>query len=234
MNDKTKEILVGVVKSGFSAIPFAGGVFNEICFDIRSRIVQQRLNNFTDSLLDYLKEMGLDIDEGLITSESFNDLYISILKRVTETSCKHKLNIFRDILTNNISKPYESNFRETFLDLVNKLDYIEIEILQMYKETGRFGSMDIAEGNVGSVSSVVRISYEKDIKQRIRENSPELSTIEIEGKYEFYICDLTSKSLLVDSKVIGNTYNDIAMKGLSMLYISDFGKEFLKFIRTGF
>lgn len=61
-----------------------------------------------------------------------------------------------------------------------------------------------------------------------------MTTIEIEGKYEFYICDLISKSLLIDSKNIGNTYNDLGKEGLTILYIIDFGKEFLRFIHSDF
>lgn len=231
MNDKSKEALVGVLKSGLAAIPYVGGLFNELCFDIRGRIVQKRVNDFTNSFIEYIKDLELNIDESIITSEIFNDVYISILKRVTETRCEYKLNIFKEILKSNILVPYESDFKETFLELVNKLDYMEIEILNIYKDTGRSGSMDIPKGAAGCISTTTSISCKEEITKRIKEKFPKLSTIEIEGRYEFYICDLISKSLLVDTKAIGNTWNDMGKQGLAMLYITDFGKEFLKFIQ---
>jgi len=231
MNNKTKELLVGVAKSTFSAIPFVGGAFNEICFDIRSRIVQQRLNNFTNSFLEYIKELGIQVDEVTIRTETFNDLYISILKRVTEINCKHKLIIFREILTHNIQNSYQSDFRETFLDLVSKLDYIEIEILKMFKNTGRNRSLDDIEESFDA-SVVKSKSCEEDMKQIIRDKSSALSTIEVESKYEFYICDLTAKSLLIEKKII-----DYSLGGMGdeapLHYMTNFGKEFLRFIQLG-
>ena len=52
-------------------------------------------------------------------------------------------------MESNLRINYESDFRDTFLELVSKLDYMEFEILKMFKDTGRSGSMDIpAEGEV--------------------------------------------------------------------------------------
>lgn len=85
------------------------------------------------------------------------------------------------------------------------MDFLEVEILNLFKDTGRTGSMDIENGYNGAVSSIISKSCEGEIKQRIHEQFPELTRIEVEGKYEFYICDLIPKSLLVDSKSTGNT-----------------------------
>jgi len=234
MHSTSKEVLVSALKSGFSAVPFIGGALNEFLFEIRGRIAQQRLNNFTDSFIKSLCELGVIVDEERITSESFNDIYIAIVKRVVETNCQHKLKMFKDILIHNLQRPYESNFRETFLDLVMKLDYIEIEILNMFKDTGRSGSLDIPTGSDGTIAMLTSKSYEEVIKARIKECSPDLTSLEVEGKYEFYICDLISKSLLIDSKTTGNTWNDLEKEALTVLYITDFGKEFLNFIYAHF
>jgi hypothetical protein len=226
MENKSKEILVGLFKAAISDVPLAGGLLNEALFEIRGRIAQKRVNDFTNSFISYIKGFDLNINESVITSEEFNDIYISILKHVIETKCEDKLKIFREILKSNIINPYESNFKETYLDLVTKLDYIEIEILKLYEETGRSGNMD-----VGCVSITTSKSCKEIILKRIKEYYQELTTIEAEGKYEFYICDLMSKSLLIDTKAIGDTWGDVNKEGLTMLYITDFGKEFLKFIQ---
>lgn len=232
MNNNAEEILVGLAKAGLTDIPFVGGLFNELCFDIRGRIAQNRVNDFTNSFLSYIRELGINIDESVISSEEFNDIYISILKRVIDTKCEYKLNIFKEILKSNVLVPYESDFKETFLDLVNKLDYMEIEILKLYKDTGHSGSMDIIKNTAGCVSLIESASYKNIITKRINEIYPNLATIKIEGKYEFYICDLKSKSLLIDTKAKGNTLSDMRKEDLTMLYITDFGKEFLEFIQV--
>lgn len=69
MNNIKKWLLFGVLKSGISAIPYAGGFLNEFLFEIRSRIAQQRLNDFTNSLVKSIKDLGINIDENIITSE---------------------------------------------------------------------------------------------------------------------------------------------------------------------
>lgn len=232
MNYKLKEVLIGITKAGFSALPYAGGALNEALFEVRGRIAQKRINDFVESLLAHINNLGFTLDEDTIISEEFNDIYAAIIKRVVDTRNEHKLKIFRDILISGSTTTYQSDFNETFLDLVTRLDFIEIEILKLFEHTGRSGSMDVSEVYSGSVSMVTSASYKEKIIEKIKEESSRLSTIEAHGKYEFYICDLISKALLVDTKTIGNTYKDLEKEGLTILYITDFGKEFIRFIRN--
>lgn len=231
MDNKVKAILEGTAKGAISAIPWVGGAVNEILFDIRGRIAQNRINNFVNRFIEYANEVGTNLDEDIITSESFNDMYISIIKHVVNTKNECKLNIFKRILESDIREQYESDFKETFLELVDKLDYMEVEILKMFKDTGRSGSMDIPEGADGCVSSMATMGCKKKIISIIKERNTSITTLEAIEKYEFYMCDLISKSLLIDTKSVGNTYNDLEREGLTNFYITAFGKEFLKFVR---
>lgn len=232
MNDKLKQVLIGVAKGSISALPFFGGALNEALFEIRGRIAQNRINNFVESFLVNLNDLGITLNEEVIRSEDFNDIYAAIIKRVVDTKNEHKLGIFKDILASILTTTYQSDFTETFLDLVTRLDFMEIEILKMFEHTGRSGSMDISEEDDGSVSMLTSASYKNQIIEKIGIESIHLSTIESHGKYEFYMCDLISKALLIDTKTTGNTVNDLSKEGLTHLYITDFGKEFLRFIRN--
>ncbi|TWH58138.1 hypothetical protein DesLBE_2444 [Desulfitobacterium sp. LBE] len=51
MDNNKRELLIGVLKSGIAAIPHVGEALNEVLFEIRGRIAQKRLNDFTNSLL---------------------------------------------------------------------------------------------------------------------------------------------------------------------------------------
>ncbi|SDR96412.1 hypothetical protein SAMN05444162_0439 [Paenibacillaceae bacterium GAS479] len=230
MDNPLKETLIGIFKASISLFPY-GGALNEGLFEIRGRIAQKRINDFVDSFLLYLKSLELEYDENAISSEEFNDIYSAIIRRVIDTNNKDKLNVFRDILVNSLTVNYQSDFKETFLDLINRLDFIEIEILKMYENTGRSGSMDISEGMDGCLNMLTIATYKDRIIKRIKDNYTNITTIEAHGKYEFYICDLISKSLLIDQKSIGNTIQDLGREGLTSLYITDFGKEFLRFIK---
>ncbi|WP_018883094.1 hypothetical protein [Paenibacillus massiliensis] len=234
MNNKLKQVLIGVAKCSISAaFPYLGCALNEALFEVRGRIAQDRINQFVESFLAHLNDLGVTLDEDIISSEDFNDIYAAIIKRVVDTKNEHKIKIFRDILTSSSITTYQSDFIETFLDLVTRLDFMEIEILKMFEHTGRSGSMDISEDDNGSISILTNASYKDKIIEKIRVESVHLSTIESHGKYEFYICDLISKALLIDTKTTGNTYKDLAKEGLAHLYITDFGREFLRFIRNG-
>lgn len=232
MDNKLNEILTSIAKASISTVPYIGGALNEVLFDYRSRIAQKRINNFVESFLIHLSTSGFEFHENIINTEEFNDIYFAIIKRVIDTRSEHRLLIFRDILVASITKDYQSDFKETFLDLVNRLHFIELKILKLFEETGRSGSMDIVEGSDGSVSILTSASYKEKILEIISENLEHLSTIEVHGRYEFYICDLISKALLVDVKTVGNTYKDLEREGLNMLYITDFGKEFMRYIRN--
>ncbi|NOU90989.1 hypothetical protein GC102_35475 [Paenibacillus sp. LMG 31460] len=124
------------------------------------------------------------------------------MRRVADIKDEEKLRIFHGILLGNLTNAYESDFTETFLDLVSRLDHIQIKVLKLYRESGRSGSMDIPEGAAVVVSSITSRSFKREILEIIKDNNPSLSTIESEGKYEFYICDLINKALVIDTKTV--------------------------------
>lgn len=41
MYSTAKEVLVGILKSGFSAVPYVGGALNELLFEIRGRNINR-------------------------------------------------------------------------------------------------------------------------------------------------------------------------------------------------
>lgn len=124
-----KEVATSVVKSAFAAIPYAGQILNEIFFDYRGRIKQERLNKFTKLLSDYFSNNS-DIELEKMKNEDFSDLLEAVLRKVVFTKSEEKLIRFRDILTNSIkSEPQQLENSEIYLDLVSSVSEVEIEIL---------------------------------------------------------------------------------------------------------
>lgn len=132
MTSETKEVTVSTVKSLFGAVPYVGQLLNEVAFDYRSRIKQNRLNQFTVLLSEYFERAG-GVNTENIKNEEFSDLFESVLRRVTQTKSEKKHKRFRDILINQIENSNHSiDNSETYLDLISSLNEIEIEILKAH------------------------------------------------------------------------------------------------------
>lgn len=225
-----KQILIGVGR-GILSLSGGGAFINEI-LSIKEKIYQDRINFFVETFLDVAEKDGIRIEFEQLNSEQFIDIMTSVFKRVVETRSQRKIEVFRDILLFNISTKYQSDFQETFLDLASRLDYIEIDILKLFKDTtGREGNLEHTSDNSIGSELLSAASYRQEIYDIIRSYFPELPQIDIINKYEFYMSDLTSKSLLMDKRTVGKTWADTTEDAFNVMYITAFGKEFLQFIR---
>ena len=122
---------------------------------------------------------------------------------------------FKKILLNEMTRTYTSDFKETFLDIVSRINEDQILILNRFREVKDCES----EGN--SEQRVVDGEGAK-VSLKYKGNFLEVD----EAEYLFYVQDLVSKSLLCD-KYVG-VYG--GAKPYTNLGITPFGEEFLKFI----
>ena len=135
MNKTEKiELATSAVKSLIGAIPYGGALINEIAFDYRSRIKQERLNGFTNLLAEFFIDHPDTNIENLKTEE-FSDLFESVLHKVSQTRSKEKHKRFRDILTLHIqNQELGTENSEIYLELVSSLNEISIHILKEHQE----------------------------------------------------------------------------------------------------
>jgi len=200
----------------FSNIPFFGTILDEVLFEYRSRVKQERLNRFVEELEKYFRLIHSgDIDREHLESEEFGDIFESILRRVVNTASEEKMHRFKKILLNEMTRTYTSDFKETFLDIVSRINEDQILILNRFREVKDCES----EGN--SEQRVVDGEGAK-VSLKYKGNFLEVD----EAEYLFYVQDLVSKSLLCD-KYVG-VYG--GAKPYTNLGITPFGEEFLKFI----
>jgi hypothetical protein len=200
----------------FSSIPICGTILDEVLFEYRSRVKQERLNRFVEELEKYFRSIHSgDIDREHLESEEFGDIFESILRRVVNTASEEKMHRFKKILLNEMTRTYTSDFKETFLDIVSRINEDQILILNHFREVKDCES----EGN--SDQRVVDGEGAK-VSLKYKGNFLEVD----EAEYLFYVQDLVSKSLLCD-KYVG-VYG--GAKPYTNLRITPFGEEFLKFI----
>lgn len=127
-----KEIVESVVKSLFAAIPFAGQPLNELFYDFRGRVKQNRLNEFSVLLSEYFSSNGI-VDFSTLNIVEFSDLFEAVIFRVANTGSKEKHRRFRDILIGYIEHPgRQMDHTDTFLELVAVLTEPAIQILKYH------------------------------------------------------------------------------------------------------
>ncbi|MGZ5252895.1 MAG: hypothetical protein ACXWV4_00730, partial [Flavitalea sp.] len=130
-----KEIIKSSLKILFSTItyPFLGATLNEL-LDARSKIKQERLNQFTELLENFFSNhKGINLEN--FQTVEFGDLFESVIKRVVQTKQTEKLHFYKNILANQLKDdPHVIDYSEIFLDLLMSLQIVEINILMNYHE----------------------------------------------------------------------------------------------------
>ncbi|ADU28499.1 hypothetical protein [Evansella cellulosilytica] len=219
-----KEILintgVSLSKSALGAVPFVGTLLNEVFFDYRGRLKQQRINTFIEDLKKYLDSHvnERNIDMKYVRSEQFGDLFESIINRVSQNNQKDKIDRFKSVLVNQMIAPYETDYTETFLDIVSKISEKQIEILSVYRK--------VHEGIIKNEDDLMNRNL-LDANHELKTSdfrTPQYYNLD-KNIYMFYVQDLVSKSLLLDDSI-----NRFSTRPYEILEITAFGLEFLRFI----
>lgn len=209
------EFGISAAKSAIGAIPYIGALLNEVIFDHRGRIKQERCNRFIYELTQYMASINeRDIDIEFLKSEDFSDLFESIMRRVIPNRSEEKMHRFKKILVKQMIAPSYSDYTETFLDLVQRLNEKQIEILGAYKAVQ---CIDLSKAN----------DYENkhtDKSKMASHRKNNYYNID-EETYKFYVHDLVSKALLIDDGM-----NRLGTRPMEILEITSFGLAFLRFI----
>jgi hypothetical protein len=214
-----QEVGVSVIKGAVGAIPFVGTALNECIFDCRGRVKQDRVNRFIEELTIYMTSVSENqINFDYIKSEEFGDVVESIMKRIVYNKSEEKMHRFKKILVKEMMAPSFSDYSETFLDIISNINEKQIEILDNYRkiENGELTSDEnLADRNV--------LDANKEINSDayLSHNYYNLD----KSTYNFYVQDLISKSLLIDDSM-----NRYSTRPLTILKITQFGIEFLRFI----
>ena len=223
MEEKSKKILIQITESTakglIGAIPFAGTALNEALFDGRSRIKQERFNNFINIFSEYMKDVNeSEIDFEYIKSEDFGDIFESIIRRVMRSGSEEKLKTFKNVLSNHVLGKIKTDHAETFLDLVSRLNEDQIKILETYR---KIKTNDISIDENLPERNVIDANFKTQLSEVRSARNFNLD----EGVYQFYLQDLFAKGLLFDNGV-----NKMDIGPFELMEITQFGIDFLSYI----
>ena len=131
-----KEFGLSTLKGTIGAVPFAGTFLNEVLFEARSRLKQERINSFVEDFCNYVSiNIKEDLQTDNLNPEKVGDILEEILISVSKTSANHKKEIFKKILLNQLTSD-EVDFDETlyFINITNELSILQFQILSMFNK----------------------------------------------------------------------------------------------------
>jgi len=137
MQNSNKEIIIesgiSTFKGLIGAVPFAGTALNELLFEARGRLKQNRINDFIKTFSEYLESLNendLSLDQ--LNKDEFGDLFENLILKVAKTSSKAKLEAFKNLLVNQLIEPRKLDFTEIIIDVIGDLVDKQIIILDSY------------------------------------------------------------------------------------------------------
>lgn len=150
MSDSVKkEIIIGVIKGGISAIPYLGGALNEAFFDIRGRIKQNRFENFVNELSRRVQTLETSLfNETLIQSEEFGDVFETVIREVTNKKMHENLSILVDFTVEGMksSSILEHPFIDSIIKTIASLTPSELHVLQHLRSYNIANQVKIQNG----------------------------------------------------------------------------------------
>lgn len=258
MNTKKKEISKTLIKSLFGAVPYIGTMLDEVFFEYRSRVRQERLNQFVEAFKEYIEVIDIgEIDIDNLKSEEFVDVLESILKSVANNRNKSKVEYFKKILANQIKQDSYNDFTETYLDIISKLNEIQIRILKNHYEIRKpIKELELKQKQLRNdirqvEENIVHLKFRRlrGDQSRIGRNRLRIAQIESEIKEiqdliddkgiirnaKYY--DLKQgeylfyiQDLVSKSLLIDKGIGKMDSKPYQLMTISDFGRSFLEFL----
>lgn len=113
------------------SFPIAGPILNNILFEYRSQVRQDRLNHFVSMLEAEFSK--LTIDPKTMQTEDNLDLFESIIKKATETKSEKKRRGLKNILLNGIKQQADISYCELFAEQLMSIHQKELEILAFHQ-----------------------------------------------------------------------------------------------------
>ena len=129
-----REYGISTLKGLIGAIPFAGTFLNELAFEARSRIKQERINSFVVEFSEMMAERtSSEFDLKKLNSEQMSDVFEELIISVSKTGAKHKREIFKKILIGQLlAKKNDSDELIRHIQITNNLSNIQFKILSIY------------------------------------------------------------------------------------------------------
>lgn len=204
-------------------IPVFGPIIEDI-FNFQSEVKTKRALSFlNDFIAKIYSEFGDDFDFNDLKNESFSDLLDQVLRKVENTKSEFKKDRYRDILLLKIKIDTDHLLFMKFVDLLDKVNEIQIILLQEMTESEQFNlGVGLHRGNTIMESFIKRHTNQLNLSESL----DEYTTKDKNGELEFYLLELVSLGLL---KAVPSR-NQLGGTSSPRYIVTDIGRTFLRFI----
>jgi hypothetical protein len=207
-----KDYLHASIKGGLSEIPFIGGIISEFFGLAVVSPVQKRHEIWLKSLYEEIDILKEHKEEYTIESLQKNENFISIVTQASSHAIKNhqveKLEYLKNATLNSITSTIDFEDQVVFLDYIESFTLLHIKILNCLEKRGING-IDSKSDQLSDINI-----YE------INSNAPG-------WKRKHVLQDLDNKGLIEKNYHLQFNSKNMLLK----ISISEFGKEFLKYIR---
>lgn len=126
----------GTITQGIDNVPIIGGFIRGVL----NGIEQKRLEEFINNILLKIQQIGRDkLDLKYIQSDEFHDLIALATRIRIYHRCMEKAKILTQIITDSIhidrSKQFQTDFKESFINLINLLSLDEMNFLSAFTKS---------------------------------------------------------------------------------------------------
>lgn len=234
------------LRSLISLVPYIGSPIDILLTNKSSKWKQERLNLVLTDLDQKVRRLDLSVEEvkSRIESEEFYDNLIKVLELSSKTRRKEKIQAFSNILTNQINnKLTETIDGELAIIIIDSMSIAEVEYLSELSQTGGTISVHLLDSKLVDIETLKDHLIKSHIVPERFSGIPEncLNKLGNQIIWKF----LSDKNLVnIDqsrnSKNVPYSFGSsnmwtntsITTQGEIKYELSDFGKEFVKWIKV--
>jgi hypothetical protein len=131
--ETAKEYGFASLRGAIGMVPYIGTMLNELLFDARSRLKQERLNAYLEGVAEDVEKLKEEaIDREFLASEKFSDLLEDVLIRVARSNSEQKRAHFRSLLVGAFQGRYDPDFSPMFVALLSEISDAELKVLEQF------------------------------------------------------------------------------------------------------
>ncbi len=223
-----------IAKVGLSTVPIVGSAASELFSAIIAPPISKRREKWIEMIAQGLKELEKQIQGFKLENLSENEAFVTMLLNATQSALlthqREKLEALRNVVLNSaIPSQHEEAIHSIFLHFVDSLTPWHLKILSIFGDPPEFEEFEKLSHELKRLFYAYPHFHLSSVPNDITGAFDEFNGRE--DLINRMIQDLASRDLL-DLAAMDTSHHMATQAGIPSARITDFGKQFLDFIRS--